>query len=179
VVILIYAYKKTFHIMCRKLCYSKRARVGVLLVGIALAVAITRAAAVAGADATPTAPTGLKAMRSLALELLRAEHYDASIAVYEEIVAHTTDDPQDDSGWRISNGAEDAAAPRTLRRRGRKRRRTGRVADLRGVPLRPSSHPEYRNPRCVTGCGRRSASNLNAGAARFSMLALCADRREF
>ena len=33
-------------------------------------------------------------MRSLALELLRAEHYDASIAVYEEIIAHTPDDPQ-------------------------------------------------------------------------------------
>ena len=45
------------------------------------------------ADAIGEAPQGLESMRALALELLRIEDYDGSVAVYREIVAHTPDDP--------------------------------------------------------------------------------------
>lgn len=43
---------------------------------------------------TAVEPTGLQSMRAVALQLLRAQDYDRSIAVYREIVKHTPDDPR-------------------------------------------------------------------------------------
>lgn len=44
--------------------------------------------------ATAAEPKGLESMRALALQLLRVQDYDRSIAVYREIVKHTPDDPR-------------------------------------------------------------------------------------
>ncbi len=44
--------------------------------------------------ATATEPKGLQSMRAVALQLLRVQDYDGSIAVYREIAKHTPDDPR-------------------------------------------------------------------------------------
>ncbi len=43
---------------------------------------------------TAVEPKGLQSIRAVALQLLRIQDYDRSIAVYREIVKHTPDDPR-------------------------------------------------------------------------------------
>ncbi|HSS64194.1 MAG TPA: tetratricopeptide repeat protein [Gammaproteobacteria bacterium] len=62
---------------------------------VLLALALCLANLISGSDAraaSATEPKGVESMRALALELLRAQDYDRSIAVYREIARQTPND---------------------------------------------------------------------------------------
>lgn len=61
----------------------------VMWIGVALLLSSGGARAASSVE-----PKGLESMRALALELLRLEDYDRSIAVYREIARQTPDDPK-------------------------------------------------------------------------------------